>query len=293
MNITGKTQVYFTIADPIAQVRTPEVFNKVLPMCGIDAVMVPLQVAVQDLSEVVRSLFRSPSTAGVILSIPHKPGAAALVDQRSKAAATANAVNAIRRNAAGELEGELFDGLGFVKSLDRYGMTYRGKRILLIGAGGAASAISTALADFAPSQLAVFDLDKAKAEQLAHSIAQHYGIPTTVQDSNDPAGFDLVINASPLGLNPDDPLPVPPHRLDKTAQVCDILMKNQPTPLLRAAMAKGNATQPGFDMLILQTPLFFEFFGLQRAADLLREDDSVVRALLFPEEFSNLAKAAV
>ena len=292
MTITGKTRVFYTIADPIAQVRTPEVFNEVLPLCGIDAVMVPLQVATKDLSDVVRSLFRSPTTAGIVLSIPHKPSAAALVDHCSKAASTANAVNAIRKNAAGELEGDLFDGLGFVKSLDRYAMTYRGKRILLIGAGGAASAIATALASADPSQLAMFDPDMTKAEQLAHSIEAQYGVHTTVQGTNDPAGFDLVINASPLGLKSDDPLPVPPERLDRSAQVCDILMKNQPTPLLRAAMARGNAVQPGFDMLILQTPFFFDFFGFPEAGNMLRHDDSVVRKLLFPDEVLAMMRPA-
>ncbi|HDR9173095.1 TPA: shikimate dehydrogenase [Burkholderia vietnamiensis] len=290
--ITGKTRVYYTIADPIAQVRTPEVFNALLPRFDIDAVMVPLQVAVKDLDTVVRSLFLSPSTAGIILSIPHKPGAAALVDRRSKAAATANAVNAIRRTASGELEGELFDGLGFVKSLDRYSMSYRGKRVLLIGAGGAASAISTALAAEAPAVLAFFDPEADKARQLAHSIASQYEVATSVQASSDPAGFDLVINASPLGLNPDDPLPLPADRLDPQAQVCDILMKNQPTPLLRASMERGLAVQPGFDMLILQTPFFFDFFGLPEIATMLREDDSVVRDLLFPEDVRKQMKFA-
>ncbi|MBN3753700.1 shikimate dehydrogenase [Paraburkholderia sp. Tr-20389] len=290
MTITGHTRVFYTIADPITQVRTPEVFNAVLPLCNIDAVMVPLHVGVEDLDIVVRSLFRSPTTGGIILSIPHKPAAAALVDHCSKAAATANAVNAIRRNASGQLEGELFDGLGFLKSLDRHGMKYRGQHILLIGAGGAASAIATALAVEEPARLALFDPDTSKAEQLAHSIETQYGVDTTVQSCNDPAGFDLVINASPLGLKPDDPLPVPVDRLEPSAQVCDILMKNQPTPLLRAAMARDIAVQPGFDMLILQTPFFFDFFGLTEAAALLRQDDSVVRNLLFP---TNSTPAAV
>jgi shikimate dehydrogenase len=138
----------------------------------------------------------------------------------------------------------------------------------------------------------MFDPDMTKAEQLAHSIEAQYGVHTTVQGTNDPAGFDLVINASPLGLNSDDPLPVPPDRLDRSAQVCDILMKNQPTPLLRAAMARGNAVQPGFDMLILQTPLFFDFFGFPEAGNMLRHDDSVVRKLLFPDEVLAMMRPA-
>lgn len=289
--ITGKTGVFFMVADPIEQVRTPEIFNRILPLCEIDAVMVPLQVAPEDLEATVRAVFRSPSTRGMVLSIPHKSGAAALVDHCSKGAQVANAVNAIRRNAKGELEGELFDGLGFVKSMERYALEYRGKSVFLVGAGGAASAIAAALAEGGASRLALFDPDTAKARQLAQSIERQYDVGVSVKDSNDPAGFEVVINASPLGLKANDPLPVSPGRLDANAQVCDILMKNQPTPLLKAAMEQGKAVLPGFDMLILQTPLFFDFFGVKPAADMLRRDDSIVRDMLFPAELRHLVTA--
>jgi shikimate dehydrogenase len=289
--ITGKTGVFFMVADPIEQVRTPEIFNKILPLCNVDAVMVPLQVAPKDLETTVRALFRSPSTRGMVLSIPHKTAAAALVDRCSKGAQVANAANAIRRNEAGELEGELFDGLGFVASMERYALEYRGKSVFLVGAGGAASAIAAALAEGGASRIALFDPDTAKARQLAQSIERQYGVPASVKDNNDPAGFDTVINASPLGLKASDPLPVSPDRLDAHAQVCDILMKNQPTPLLKAAMEQGKTVLPGFDMLILQTPLFFDFFGVKAAADMLRRDDAIVRDMLFPSELRHLVTA--
>jgi shikimate dehydrogenase len=287
---TGSTRVFFMVADPIDQVRTPEIFNKVLPLCGIDAVMVPLRVAPKDLVETVRALFRSPTTAGMVLSIPHKTDAAGLVDKRSKIAATANAVNAIRRNEDGTLEGALFDGIGFVNSLDRYRMPYEGKRILIIGAGGAGSAIATSLAPSAPAHIAVFDPDGEKARHVTDAIREHFGVSAQAVQSNDPAGFDLVINASPLGLKANDPLPLPVQSLEAGAQVCDILMKNQPTPLLQAAIKQGLKVQPGFDMLILQTPLFLEFFGLKEVADFLRADDSAVREMLFPEELLGLVQ---
>jgi shikimate dehydrogenase len=290
--ITGKTGVFFMVADPIDQVRTPEIFNELLPLCDIDAVMVPLQVAPEHLESAVRALFRSPTTRGMVLSIPHKSAAATLVDRCSKGAQTANAVNAIRRNDAGELEGELFDGLGFVKSMDRYGMRYRGKSVFLVGAGGAASAIAAALSEGGVSRIGLFDPDAAKARQLAQSIERQYGVSVAVKDDNDPSGFEVVINASPLGLKTGDPLPVPAERIEAGAQVCDILMKNQPTPLLKAAMAQGMSVLPGFDMLILQTPLFLDFFGLRDAADRLRSDDSIARDMLFPVELRDLVERA-
>ncbi|MBN3724400.1 shikimate dehydrogenase family protein [Burkholderia sp. Ac-20379] len=290
--ITGKTGVFFMVADPIEQVRTPEIFNQIFPLCEIDAVMVPLQVAPEHLEATVRALFRSDTTRGMVLSIPHKSIAAGIVERKSKGATVANAVNAIRRNANGELEGELFDGLGFVKSMDRYAMPYQGKSTFLVGAGGAASAIAAALVEGGVPRIGLYDPDTAKARDLAASLSRQYGVAVTVQDSNDPAGYELVINASPLGLKAADPLPVPAERIDAGAQVCDILMKNQPTPLLQAAIKQGKAVLPGFDMLILQSPLFLDFFGVPAAADLLRRDDSIARDMLFPAELRDLVRKA-
>ncbi|CAG9222912.1 Shikimate 5-dehydrogenase I alpha [Paraburkholderia tropica] len=291
MVITGKTGVFFMVADPIDQVRTPEIFNQVFEQLGIDAVMVPLNVKADHLTQTIRSVFESPTTRGMVLSIPHKTAAAQLVDHLTAGAQVANSVNAIRRNQDGTLEGAQFDGIGFVESMDRYSMNYRGKSVLLIGAGGAASAICTALAEGGVASLAIFDVDSSKAEALVQAIAQRYPIRTAVQENNDPAGFDVVINASPVGLKDSDPLPVPAERIGAHTQVCDILMKNQPTPLLRAAMAKGNAVLPGFDMLILQSPLFLEFFGVKEAAEQLRKDDTPARDLLFPHELRSMVKS--
>ncbi|WP_233857597.1 shikimate dehydrogenase family protein [Paraburkholderia sp. HD33-4] len=286
--ITGKTNVLFMVADPIEQVRTPEIFNKVFPLCDLDAVMVPLHVEPANLESTIRSLFKSKTTRGMVLSIPHKNAAAGIVDRRSNGAMTSNAVNAIRRGDDGQLEGDIFDGTGFAKSMDRYAMEYRGKSVLLIGAGGAASAIAAALAEGNAARIAIYDVDEAKAQSLARSVGERYGISTSAQRTNDAAGFEVVINATPLGLKADDPLPTAPERIESSAIVCDILMKNQPTPFLRAAMSKGNTVLPGFDMLILQSPLFLEFFGLHKAAEFLRRDDSIARDMLFPPELRDL-----
>ena len=167
MHITGTTRLFFCIADPIDQVRAPEVFNSIFARHGIDAAMVPLRVPAAQLEATLRALLESPTVGGVSLSIPHKAAATAIVDRPSAAARAANAVNAVRRNAAGELEGELFDGLGFMRSLDRAGIAYAGRRVLVIGAGGAASAVTTALAAAGVGEIALFDPDREKARQLA------------------------------------------------------------------------------------------------------------------------------
>jgi shikimate dehydrogenase len=283
MPITGTTRLFFCIADPVDQVRAPEVFNPIFARHGTDAVMVPMRVSAARLDATLRALLDSPTVGGVSLSIPHKAAATSVVHRASPAALAANAVNAVRRNAAGELEGELFDGLGFMRSLARAGIAHAGRRVLVLGAGGAASAVTTALAAAGAGEIALFDPDRAKARQLAALLTRDFGIAAADVPSNDPAGYDLVINASPLGLKASDPLPVDVGRIGADAAVCDILMKNQPTPLLRAARSRGLVAEPGFDMLILQTPFYLDFFGYPELADSVRADDSYLRELLVPQ----------
>jgi shikimate dehydrogenase len=281
MNITGSTRILYCIADPIAQVRAPELFNTLFNLHRVDAVMVPMQVRAEHLTETLRALFASPSVGGAALSIPHKPMGARAVGRATQLATVAGAVNAIRRGEDGVLEGALFDGLGFARSLDRHGIDIPSRQVLVIGAGGAASALTAALADRACPHIALFDTDRSKAEQLAQNIRTAYpACRIEPVDSNDPSGFDLIINASPLGLKPDDPLPVPVHRLAVDAFVYDILMKGQPTPLLRAVGQRGIRGEPGFDMLVQQAGLYLDFFGFPGLASAVINEEAALRQLL-------------
>jgi shikimate dehydrogenase len=282
MRITGTTRIFYCIADPIDQVRAPEVFNAVFARHAVDAVMVPMRVTATHLAATLRSLLASPTVGGISLSIPHKAAAAATVDRCSAAALAANAVNAVRCGATAELEGDLFDGVGFLRSLDRAGVAYAGQRVLLIGAGGAASAVATALAAAGVAEVALFDPDRKKAQQLADMLRRDFGIAATDAPTNDPAGYDVIVNASPLGLKDGDPLPVNVDAIGEHASVCDILMKNQPTPLLRAARTRGLVAEPGFDMLVQQTPLYLDFFGYPELAASVRSDDAYLLDLLIP-----------
>ncbi|VXC90669.1 Shikimate dehydrogenase [Burkholderia sp. 8Y] len=281
MIITGSTRIFYCIADPIAQVRAPELYNTLFDRHGVDAVMVPMQVKAEHLMETLRALFASPSVGGAALSIPHKAMGARAVGRVTREASVAGAVNAIRRGEDGALEGALFDGLGFARSLDRYGIDISSRRVLIIGAGGAASALTAALADRGCPHIALFDPDRFKAEQLARNVLTAYpACRIEAVESNDPAKFDLVINASPLGLNPDDLLPVPVHRLNVDAFVYDILMKGQPTPLLRAVGQRGIRGVPGFDMLVQQAGLYLNFFGFPELANVVAEEEAALRQLL-------------
>ena len=228
-SLSGAADVYLIVGHPVAQVQAPALFNAVFARAGLNAVMVPIAVAPEHLTEFVRAAFLAPNVRGLSVTIPHKAALAEVVDKCSEAARQAGAVNAVRREADGRLSGALFDGQGLRAALDHFGMAYTGRRVLLLGAGGAAAAIASALAQApgAAAQVRLFDPQPGKAAALAQRLGQ-----STVQVArhNDPAGFDLVINASPLGLQAGDALPCDVQALEPHAAVMDIVMKNQPTP---------------------------------------------------------------
>lgn len=282
--ITGSTDVFLILGDPVEQVKAPESFNRIFARFGIDAVLVPAQVPAGDLLDFVRAVFKAPNVRGLWVTIPHKTPITALLGECDDLGRVAGAVNAVRRNPDGSLSGALFDGEGFIASLDHSGIAWRGRRVLVIGAGGAGAAIGASLArgTQAVRSLAFFDTAASQACTLAARLAQHTGMRVEAVDSNDPAGYDLVINASPLGLEPGDPLPCNVDRMDSHAALVDILMKNQPTPVVRAARARGLVAQPGFEMMIQQAHLYLDFFGFDAAARAVREDSEFLRNLFPP-----------
>jgi len=153
--------------------------------------------------------------------------------------------------------------------------------VLLVGVGGGGVAIAASLAERGVARLALYDPDAARCVAAAAMLKGAWpALVVDIAESADPAGFDCVINASPLGLKADDPLPFDPARLDAGAAVVDILMKNQPTPLLRACHARGVKAHPGFEMLIQQAPEYMDFFGLHPLARTVAEDSSELRRLM-------------
>ena len=282
--INGQTDVYLIVGDPVEQVQAPTSFNRVFALLGINAVLMPVHVAPADLQAFVRTAFCARNVQGLWVTIPHKAAMLPWLDQCTDLAHMAGAVNAVRRTAAGGLEGGLFDGEGFVDSLDYFQITYTHKRVLVLGAGGAAAAIAASLAlagERAPESISFFDPVPGRAALAAQRMASA-PIPVRAAASNDPAGFDLVINASPLGLKSDDPLPCDVARMDAGAALVDILMKNQPTPVICAARARGLVAEPGFEMMIQQTHRYLAFFGLHEAARLVYKDADFLRQLVYP-----------
>jgi shikimate dehydrogenase len=256
--VTGKTALCFTLADPVSHVRTPAAFNKLAAERGADVAMAPLELASADLADFMTVMRRMHNVNGAVVTIPHKIDAARFCDHLSLRARQCSAVNVIRRTAHGELRGDMFDGLGFVEGLARAGHRVEGRSVLLAGAGGAASAIGFALAEAGVSRLAVCNRTEQRARDLIAAIAHDYQRVEPTVASPDPSGFDIVVNATSLGLKTDDPLPIDSSKLGATQLVAEVVMQPERTPLIEAAERAGAAVHPGRAMLEAQLGIIFD-----------------------------------
>lgn len=276
--IHGSTRVFLILGDPVEQVRAPEVFNPLFARHGVDAVLVPVQVAPADLEGFVTHALRARNIGGLWVTIPHKAPMVALLSECDRAGRIAGAVNAVRRLPDGTPGGALFDGIGFVKALDHFGIASRGRSALVVGAGGAGVACAVALAERGVSRLGLFDVSPQRAAALAQRLQAEFGIDARACAEPDPSGFDLVVNASPVGLKPDDAPPIDVARVRADAAVVDIVMKNQPTALLRQCRARGVRAEAGFEMMLQQVPEYLRFFGYDNIADAVQADPRETRA---------------
>ena len=282
MDIAGTTRVFLILGDPIAQVRAPEVFNHLFRRHGVDAVLVPAHVRSAEFDGFVRHALTARNIDGLWLAIPHKVGMVQLLDRCDTLARIAGAVNAARRNADGSIEGALFDGVGFVKALDQFGIAIGDARVLVAGVGGGGVAIAGSLASRGVGSLALFDATPGRATEVAQRLRAEFDVTIETPATSDPAGYDLVVNATPLGLKPGDALPFDVSRLIARTTVVDILMTRQPTPLLRACAERGISAHAGYEMLVQQIPEYLAFFGYDALARSVQADPSDVRALLQP-----------
>ncbi len=159
----------------------------------------------------------------------------------------------------------MFDGAGFARGLKRKGFVIAGASCLVVGAGGVGSAIAASLAAEGPASISLFDIDTASAEGLAARLREHHPRIAVDLRSNDPAGYDLVVNGTPLGMRAGDPLPFDVARLSPSTFVGEVVMKQEITPLLQAAAERGCRYQVGTDMLFEMIPAYLEFFGFGTA----------------------------
>lgn len=260
--ITGHSRFWAILADPIVQVKAPQMINRVIAENAIDGVMIPMHVGRDDLAKVVAAIRGMKNCGGLIITVPHKSAIVDLLDEVSPSARLIGAANTVRRDADGRLVGDILDGHGFVAGLRAHGIEPQGLSAYIAGAGGAANAIAFALAGIGITRLTLANRTAAKAEDLASRLAKAFpSLPVTI-GTRDASGHDLVINATALGMKNDDPLPLDPATLDARQIIAEIIMEPEETPIMAAARAKGCRVHPGKPMLLAQRELMARFMGI-------------------------------
>jgi shikimate dehydrogenase len=260
--ITGLTEFIAHIGYPTHLFKSPSIYNPYFASAGIDCVLVPMACEADGFPALLRSLFALRNLRGAIITMPHKVSTLGLVDRVLPTAQIAGSCNAVRLTGDGLLEADMFDGVGFVRALAGQGFTVAGARTLVVGSGGVGSAIAASLAVAGAGAVALYDTRSESAESLAGRIRQHCPMVQVLTGSNDPTGFDLVVNATPLGMHAGDPMPLEPARIAAGTFVSDVVLSKEPTAFLQAAAAQGARIQVGADMLFEQIPAYLDFFGL-------------------------------
>ncbi len=259
--IDGNTRLIAHVGYPTSSFKAPMIYNPWFEAKGINAVVMPMGIKAEDYPSIIPSIFRLTNFHGALVTMPHKVTTVAMMDEVSVAARIAGACNAILLRPDGSLLGDMFDGEGFVRGVLRKGKQVTGASVLVVGSGGVGSAIAASFAGAGISRLGLFDVNAASCEALAGRLATHYPKLTLDIGTRDPQGYDIVVNATPIGMNDGDPLPMDVDRIDPRALVGEVVMKQKFTPFLRAARDKGCTVQVGTDMLFEQIPAYLEFFG--------------------------------
>ena len=272
MEINGNTRLFAILADPIRQVKTPQAINRMMRELGVNGVMVPIHVGASDLAACFAALRGFKNLGGFIATVPHKQAIAKLCDQVSDAARAVGAVNVVRRHADGRMVGDILDGQGFVHGLREHGIEPEGKRVFLAGAGGAACAIAFALAHAGVEHLGIHNRTQSKALELMARLRDHHVNLSVSAADTSPEGFDLIVNATSLGMSANDPLPVAADVITSDQVVADIIMSPEVTPLLALARERGCQVQFGAPMLKAQIALMAQFMG---ATETVVEGDDV------------------
>jgi len=255
MKITGRTKITGLYGWPVEHTLSPLMHNAAFEHLGLDYCYLPFSVHPDSLKNAVEAI-RALNLAGVNVTIPHKESVIPYLDNVNEEALFIGAVNTIV-NQEGTLIGHNTDGRGFMRSLAENNVSPDNKKILIAGAGGASRAIAYYLSQKA-DKLYLFDIDKIKLEKLASDLSEiRYNIGI-LNDTSELSRFDILINATPLGLKTTDPVPFDVSVLSPHQIVCDLIYKN--TPLLSHAAQKGCKTIDGLGMLLWQGVFAFELW---------------------------------
>ncbi|MEK6692287.1 MAG: shikimate dehydrogenase [Nitrospirota bacterium] len=274
MMITGKTKIIGIFGYPVEHTLSPYMHNAAFEAMGLDYCYIPFRVRPENLKTAINSI-KALSLQGVNITIPHKEAIIPYLDELDREAELIGAVNTVL-NKEKRLIGYNTDGRGFVRSLREDGrIDPRGKKIMIIGAGGAARAIAFTLAIEGAGKIFIKDIIEEKAKELSSAISNKISAEAIyIKDLKDRIGdVDILINATPLGMKKEDPLPVLPELLSQGLIVYDIVYNPPETPLLKEAKKRGAKTLGGLGMLLYQGALSFKIWtGQEPPVDVMRKE---------------------
>ncbi len=269
--ITGQTKVFGIFGHPVAHTLSPLMHNAAFDALGLPYRYLPFEVHPDRLEEAVKGILPL-GILGLNVTIPHKETILPFLDEIDEEAKKIGAVNTIEV-AAGRLIGRNTDGRGFLESLQERNVDLSGKRVILLGAGGAAKAVAVTLAQQPIAEMVIVARTVARGKALADRLAALAprlktslpGVDFGPGFPADPGRPTLVVNTTPLGMKQGDPSPFPSHLLDPRWSVADLIYRPEETPLLAAAKKAGATAIPGLGMLLYQGSLAFEIWTKQKA----------------------------
>lgn len=259
--IRGTTSLIAHLGFPTHTFKSPMIYNPYFARAGVDTVVVPMACRPAHYANFLRAVFSLDNICGALITMPHKISTVALLDEASPSVRIAGACNAVKRSADGRLVGDMFDGEGFVRGMRRKGGSPQGARVLIVGCGGVGSAIAASLAAAGAAAIDLYDTQPGAAQALAGRLEEHYPDLALRTDSNDPQDHTVVVNATPLGMNAGDAMPMDVSRIAADTFVGEVVLRAEMTAFLLAVQARGCRFQVGSDMLFEQIPAYLEFFG--------------------------------
>jgi len=266
--INSTTRLVAIIGTPIAQVKSPENFNRHFEAEGADRAMIPIDLGPGQVADFIRMARGWENLDGFVVTIPHKTAVAELIDELTPRARFLEAANVVRRHPDGSLSGDMTDGEGFVRAAEAHGFSAAGRSVLLVGAGAAGRAIGHALAHDAAAEIFIGDLQEDAALSLAARLADAFPGVRIAAGKIPLRSFDLVVNASSCGMQDTDPLPVPPEIIELMAAeglAADVITSPEQTPFLMLAAERGLKIQLGREMAKAQ------MFALGAAMGVMQE----------------------
>lgn len=259
--ISGRTRLYFMLGHPVAQVKTPQIFNAMLADAGVESVVVALNVKPENLAETIHSLKAADNVAGFFVTVPHKVSMMDFADTHLPGSLRTGATNALRRESDGRWTADMFDGVGFVNAFEQKAMSVEGKRIRLYGAGGAGMAIAVSLADAGAVEINFVDPDLEKAQAIAHQLQQHCPSTRFLANARQWQEADVIVNASPVGMADANAMPEALGVLTPDTLVGDVIIRPNDTALISHAKACGCKWIDGADMHSGQMQALMVFFN--------------------------------